>query len=343
MTDILNILTINHEAHKPFWDSLDSDQLQFPHNDSFLLRYLGAMQIPTEYQTYTVENLQHLSYLKYNPFLREKENIALVADGLPYIIDEKPSWYYNSTRTSKHIPRFMQNLYLREVRKGLSILDGAIVISPILKKYLSKIYEGPIEVCPPSMSEEKIEYLEQIEPSSSPSVFSVIRSSEWKGLDLLLEAVEIAREEVENLELNLRIDSEYYEKNKEKLDRDHINLHMEWYSPEKYAELFSENIIYVQASHFEPHGVAVSEAMCGGLTPVVTERVGAKQLFEDEFPELVREHSADDLAEGIVEQIKIDEREDNSERMRTLSKQVYPDRSRERFREKFEKLTSEKE
>ncbi|MFB6115479.1 MAG: glycosyltransferase [Candidatus Nanohalobium sp.] len=340
MGETLTLLTIDHEAHRPFWEAVDTDRLTYPHNNSFLLRYLGAFEVPAKYDNYIIENLQSLSYLKYNPLLRGKNNIALVADGLPYILDERPEWYYNSLRTSDSIPKFVRNFYLREVKKGLKMLDGAIVISPVLKKYLSKIYNGPIEVCPPSMSEEKIEYLEQIEPSSSPSVFSVIRSSEWKGLDLLLEAVEIAREEVENLQLNLKIHREYYRKNREKLDRDYINLHMEWYSPEKYAELFSENMIYVQASHFEPHGVAVSEAMCGGLKPVVAERVGAKQLFEDEFPELVREHSPEDLAEGIIKQIKIDKgkREEESHRMRELSKQVYPEKSRERFREKFEKL-----
>lgn len=340
MADNLSLLTIDHEAHRPFWESIDTDTLAFPNNDSFFLRYIGAFEIPRSYDTYIVENLQHLSYLKYNPVIRNKQNIALVADGLPFIMKENPEWYYNSTRTSDKIPKFVRKLYLREVQKGTSILDGAIVISPILKEYFSKIYDGPIEVCPPSMSREKISYLEKIEPSSEPSVFSVIRGSEWKGLDLLLEAVEIAREEIENLELNLRLTHRYYEEKRDKLEKSYINVYTEWYDPENYAELFSDNMIYVQSSHFEPHGVAVSEAMCGGLKPVVTDRVGAKQLFNDKFPELVRDHSPEDVAEGIVEQARRekDKIEEDSDRMRELSKQTYPEKTRKRFREKFEKI-----
>jgi glycosyltransferase involved in cell wall biosynthesis len=302
---------------------------------------VGAFQIPTDYQKYTVENLLPLAYMKYNPLFRSKTLIPVVADGLPYVYSERPEWYYNTERQGLKIPKTVKNFYLEEMRRGLNIIDGAIVISPLLKEYLSDIYEGPIEVCPPSISENKIEFLENIEPSEKPAVFSVVRDSEWKGLDILLEAFEIAREEIPDLELNLKIGDALYNRYEEKLQDDNINLHRKWLEPEDYVNLFSENQIYVQSSYFEAHGVAVSEAMCGGLTPLVTENVGAKHLLEEEFPELIREQSAEDLAEGIVEQINLEQEEKKrrAEVLRDKSKEVYPEAVKKKFRQSFQNLT----
>jgi glycosyltransferase involved in cell wall biosynthesis len=334
--DTLIVKTIDHDAHEAFWEGLDADSKKYKHYENYILRYAGAFEFKN-YDSYIVENLLPLAYLKYNPRFRSNNLYSVVADGLPYVYKERPDWYYNTDRQGLKIPKRVKNFYLEEVKRGLANLDGAIVVSPLLKQHLEDIYEGPIKICPPSHSEDKIFHLKKREPAQNNSIFSVVRNSEWKGLNLLLDAFEIAKKDIADLELNLRIGDRLYQREKERLEQEDINLHRNWVSTEKYAELFSNNKVYVQSSYFDPHSIAVAEAMIAGLTPIVTEGVGAKQLLEN-HPELVRNRSPEDIAEGIIQQLN---EEPMPEKMREKSLELHPDKITKKFKEKINELKTQ--
>ncbi|MDO8538457.1 MAG: glycosyltransferase family 4 protein [archaeon] len=60
---------------------------------------------------------------------------------------------------------------------------------------------------------------------------------------------------------------------------------------QKIREIFLNSNIYINLARIEPAGIAIIEAMCAGLVPIVTENVGFKEIIRKVSPELVVDSS----------------------------------------------------
>jgi len=60
--------------------------------------------------------------------------------------------------------------------------------------------------------------------------------------------------------------------------------------------------VYISAARFEPSGVAIAEAMAQGIVPIITERIGYKELVRMVDPRLVitREEDAVNIADKLI-------------------------------------------
>lgn len=56
---------------------------------------------------------------------------------------------------------------------------------------------------------------------------------------------------------------------------------------EKIREIFSNASIYINLARIEPAGIAIIEAMCSGLVPIITENVGFKEIVRNVSSDLV--------------------------------------------------------
>ncbi len=342
----LALLTINHEGHKIFWKSINADLSKFKFYSNLILRHFGAFLVDRNYDVYITEDLVPLKYLRYNPLFKKKILLDVVADGLPYVYLNRPEWYYLGTGThSIKLPKVIINKHLNDVIKSLDVLDGAFAVSNLVKRDLSKVYSGPIKVVRPSISEEKAKVINKYVADPTKTNIVTVGTGSWKGIDLLINAFEYIVNEKQNVTLYIKVtnrDNTIFNKinklnprirNKIKLISKHLSI-------EKYFAFLSSCSIYVQASYYDPHPVSVSEAMGVGLIPIVTNEVGSKELFENEYPFLVSKVNSESLAKRIL---KIIDSKDSkkikiSKKMKDLYKQVLPNKVSVKFRESLYSL-----
>ena len=336
------LLTINHEGHNIFWDAVGARKIKYPYYGKFYLRQIGVYLIDSNCETYLVEDLTPLKYMKHRPLFRKKKVIDVVADGLAYVYLTRPEWYYNEIgQTHVRLPKLVRDLHLNSVVGGLSILNGAIAVSSLVKHYLSKLTNVPIGVVPPSISSKKIPFLESANPKLEAHNIVSVGSGTWKGIDLMIDAFKVVLKEYPDSKLFLKIRKSLFESYKKKISNvNNVNVILKKFSTKDYVDFLSSNSIYLQTSYFDPHPVSVSEAMTAGIIPIVTNMVGTKDLFQDKYKSLVAKVDKFEIADSILKvfDMPISKKRKISKRMRVLARQVYPEVIKERFAKEYKKI-----
>jgi|GEM_PF-4833628 len=343
MEKTLIITTIRHSAHEPFWEAIKNKKFyHFPFYDKPALRYLGALKIPKSFDIYLIENLLPFAYLKYSPFLKNKIWISIAADALPYVYFYKPDWYFKEIRLVKIcLPKLIRKFYLYEMTKGLELLDGAIAVSNLVKKYLKRVIDVPIEVVHPSISPKNLEDLKKTKVNiKSNNIFSLANAGTFKGIDLLLESFKIILKEFKDAKLYLRTSIDLvkiYWRNMKQLIR---NKKLVVFTKMINWSYVSEKaFIYLQTSYFDPCPVSVFEAGYMGMIPIMTRYVGSSELYKD-YKFLIREIDSEDIAEGVLNVLEkdIEERKKLSKVIKEISKRQEPENVKKEFKYKFTKL-----
>jgi len=347
MQHILIVITIRHKAHEPFWEAIYNKKFyHFPFYDKPLLRYLGALRIPKNFDIYLIEDLLPFAYLKYSPFLRNKIWISIVADALSYIYFYQPKWYFEERRLVKiKLPKVVRKFYLHEMAKGLKILDGAIAVSNLVKKYLKKVIDVPVEVVYPAINPINFQDIKNAKINmESNNLFSISVTGTWKGIDLMLDSFKLVLKEFKDTKLYLRTSIhliKIYWKEMKPLIKERKLVILK--RRVKWSEIAKQTFIYLQTSYFDPCPVSVFEAGYMGMVPIVTKYVGSSEIYKDKFKSLIRDLYPEDIAEGIMKILEkdIEERRKLSEEIKEKSKVVEPEKVKEEFKKKFKLLLDE--
>lgn len=124
-------------------------------------------------------------------------------------------------------------------------------------------------------------------PSGDPRIVTAGRIHPDKGLDVLIDALALAKREVPGLRLVVVGDEPsgsagYRTRLAERAARLGVGGAVTWAGwVERPEEVWAGAAAYVQASRHEPFGIAVAEAMACGLPVVVTSAGGLPEVVDD--------------------------------------------------------------
>ena len=137
-------------------------------------------------------------------------------------------------------------------------------------------------------------------------ILTVARLHKYKGLEYLIKAMRIIKEEIPGAHLYIRGKGQEERNLKNLIDKMRLNSAVSFLTTpvpdyKKMPELYAECDVYVQPSIIEPFGIAVVEAMACGK-PVVGTKVGGMRdtINEGETGFLVDPMDDKQLAERII-------------------------------------------
>jgi glycosyltransferase involved in cell wall biosynthesis len=259
---------------------------------------------------------------------RKKKIIALFADGMPYVFSEKPKWYFEE---SGGIKRFMKKVYVGFFSSKLfDKIDAGIAVSKLEKEYVLRMNPDiKVEIAYPYITSEKYNELTKVTPNlETHIIFTIADRRAYKGVDLLLDAFRIVKEEIKDAELLIRGSGFNYPRLEAVKFLDRIpNLSI----------IFRKSSLYVQPSRFDPFPVSVLESMLSGVPPVVTNMVGSKEAVEELGEDFIRDVRADDIAEGILRyfDLSLSQKKRISKKCRELAMKFDEETCIKKFRRTF--------
>jgi len=220
----------------------------------------------------------------------------------------------------------------QEILNLLSQVDGVIAVSNMLKKDLESYVKCLIKVVYPYANVNRF-----LKFKSDLNSFNIVFAGVldfYKGVDLLLNSFKKVKERFKESKLFILGDGPL--KNwvlKQKVK--------DAYAPgytSKPEEYFKKSCIYVHPARYEAYGVAVIEAMCSGLIPIVTTKSGVKEVVENVSKELIVEPNR--LSDKIIEvlSLSIEEKEDLSKKAREEAGKYTKNQSVKKFIKAFNEL-----
>jgi glycosyltransferase involved in cell wall biosynthesis len=120
------------------------------------------------------------------------------------------------------------------------------------------------------------------------NIIFVGRVGRLKGVDRIVDAFNLVKKDFPESSLYIVGDGPL----KKGLEKENKNIHCtgQVKDPEEY---FLKGSIYMNLSRVEPFGIAILEAMCLGLVPIVTEKVGVADFIKEASPELVVQNATE--------------------------------------------------
>jgi len=194
----------------------------------------------------------------------------------------------------------------QEILNLLSQVNGVIAVSNMLKNDLKNYVKCSIKVVYPYADVNRF-----LKFKSDLNSFNIVFAGVlefYKGVYLLLNAFKKVKERFKEAKLFMLGEGtlrEWILKQKIK------DVYAPGYTS-KPEEYFKKSCIYVHPAIYEACGVAVIEAMCAGLIPIVTIRNGVKEIVEKVSKELIVESNS--LAEKIIEALSLSIEEKKSYR-----------------------------
>lgn len=156
-------------------------------------------------------------------------------------------------------------------------LDGAIAVSKLARESAEPFIQAPIEIAYPYISDSFREKLQGVDVETEKGkILSVGYNRPNKGFDRLVRAFQEAKKENEDLKLFLigKGHEEYSEIE---------GIETPGYVTEKQlAEHYRSAELYVQASYGDTFPVTVLEALEAGTPVLISEKVGEKELLDEE-------------------------------------------------------------
>lgn len=218
---------------------------------------------------------------------------------LPYVITE------HSTKYSRGLINKTQNKYLGNVFKNA---ERVLVVGNGLKKEVSKYIDmGQIYIVPNLVKMPKIS-IDNIEKNNSRKFrfFSLGFLTYKKGMDLLIEAFNLGKDNFKNVELLIGGSGE--EMNRLKVLIDKYNLSNKVYllgglNREEVAKNMQECDCFILASRFETFGIVYIEAMNYGK-PVIASITGGPDTFLNEkCGILVENENVEEIKNAMIKMI----------------------------------------
>lgn len=229
--------------------------------------------------------------------------------GIPYVVTA----HGTDLMGFKKDPR-----YHKYAIKGARRARQVITISHQVNKDVVELYKIPTNklTLNPNGFSEKIFKVKQvnrndfltdhnIKPTKAKIISFVGKFTEFKGIDILIEAIPMINEHVENLIFLLagdgQLKSEMEQRIKEKnIANCHFLGHLD--QPE-IASLYNLAELSIVPSRIEPFGLVAIEALACGTPVVATLAGGLPDFINDDVGQLVAMGSPSALSSAIIEEI----------------------------------------
>lgn len=330
MNRILFLYYGPHHVHAAFARSLDADflpvdfKIGWRRSPHFYKKYLGAvlsaLSLPQGYDIYFCGSTFIIPAIsrKLHRIGNEKKIVNLFAD---------PLCYYLYSKRISGIRRVMIIDLLIEV-------DGFICMGGMEAELLTKIIgDKKCVIIEPFIKKETYSRLIRIAPSlKSHNILSIANGPDWfcKGIDLLIDSFQIAKEESEDL--TLTIVGEWQPKEEWLID----GVSFVGYQPDLDPYIRNSSL-YIHLGRGDAFPISDLEAMLGGLPAIVSEWTGTKQVIKNLGSDFISSLDPENAANKISNyfNLSLEKKMRLSEKSRKLASSFKEDEKIELFRKKF--------
>lgn len=187
-------------------------------------------------------------------------------------------------------------------KESLYLPLNIITISSWLKEWIKKHYDKDALVAGVGI-EDKIFYPRPniLDDVQGYRIMGIFRGFDYKGDSDLIQALNIVKREVPDINLIMVASRDTLEglKKKNRIEFDYT--YFESPSDDKLAELYSSSDLFVFASHMEGFGLPPLEAMACGTPVVTTDSMGVRDFVEDgENALMIPPKEPEKIAESIL-------------------------------------------
>lgn len=159
--------------------------------------------------------------------------------------------------------------------------DLLIPTSDFMKRHIPYSLQEKSKIVYPYV-EDRYRFSKPIVLKNKKNVVFVGRVGKEKGVDRIVDAFKLLKKNFPMSQLYIVGDGPLRKKLKKQEEK--IILAGELSDPMEY---FLKGSIYINLARVEPFGVAILEAMCLGLVPIVTENVGMADFVKKVSPKLI--------------------------------------------------------
>lgn len=218
---------------------------------------------------------------------------------------------------------------------ALSYYDLFIPTSPYMKEFIPAPLREKSEIVAPYFDIKHYSF-EKIDLENKNIIF-VGRVGKEKGIDLIIRTFKIVEKSFPNSKLYIIGEGPLIKRLQD--DKDKNIIWTGWEDdPRKYL---LKGTIYLNLARIEPAGVAILEAMCMGLVPIITNNVGFNYVVKRVCEDLVVSNS-EKAADVIVRLWRSPELyKKYSDECRQISTDFTKEKSVEKFRNTIMKMNSE--
>ncbi|RLE68207.1 MAG: hypothetical protein DRJ45_08315 [Thermoprotei archaeon] len=330
---VLFVYYVPHPSHRGFAESIGADFWHYNHyfKGSRLPKIaksgINGLLLP-KYDVYLSEGGAPITPVAIKKhFSRESIHINIIADETFMMMKETPEEMKDKYKGYVNLAHKFASKYI----------DGGIAVSKLAKESAEAFLDIPIRIVHPYIEEKMYERLSKINPNiKGLNIVSVGYGKPAKGMDILVKAFEIVKEEVRDAELYIIGKGNPKEWNKIE------GVHVEGYVDD-LIPYFKNASLFVQASRADTFPVTTLEALRAGLPAIVTEKTGTKEVTIKLGMDFVRKVDAEDIAKGILRYFDLSEskRKKLSQKAKELSVMFNKQEMCKRFRQEFWKLLEE--
>ncbi len=221
----------------------------------------------------------------------------------------------------------------------LNEMDGFTCLGKMEKELLSEFVDKPAVVVDPFIPNDLYNSYSNVSPDlRSHRLVFVARGPDWfyKGIDLLVNGFRIAKQEVEDLELNVVGD---WSPKKEWLVEGVKFVGIQ----KSLIPYFAKSSLYVHIGRGEAFGISILEAMLSGLPAIVSKWTGAKEAVKKLGDDFIVDIYPEDVAEKIMKyfDLSLERRMLLSKKARKAAAEYGQEKKIELFQRQFQKLMDE--
>lgn len=277
-----------HPVHRAFAETIDAE-FRYYHQIDLATKtvnsFVNGILLP-EYKVYLTEGGAPMVPAAIAKILGKRGiNINLLGDHTFLMIEYTPD-------EMRHIYHPLVN-FVHDISS--KYIDGGIAVSKMIKECVEKRLKVPIKIAYPFIEPNLYSELKKVTPNFSVNnIISIGNGIFDKGMDLLLDAFLIVKNEIKDA--NLFLIGNNHPKEWSKYDGVHVEGYVKDLIP-----YFSQSSLYVQASRADAFPVASLEAMRAGIPTIVTEKTGTKEIIEQIDKNLVAPVDAKVLADKILD------------------------------------------
>jgi glycosyltransferase involved in cell wall biosynthesis len=340
--------TIHHRAHEYIKNEFDYQIWISNHIVKRLFYFKNATRLLKFFDLAVIETIYSLAYFwKYKDLF--EINFIPIVTSFPYVFLNQPEWYFNDIRAvGIKVPKSLRKkILIRAYKLTKNRSSGYICVSSLVQKMLKIIDDKPSIVVYPSMDPENIKDIDSITGLSFPKgIFSYLGSGPQKGVDITIQVAKYTLRECPEAMFYFRVSKhvyKLYKKQFSELSKEFGNKIRLIFHRIPWKAIRSRASVYLQTSYIEPFGVAVAEAMYAKMIPIVTDTVGAKELFESQYPKLVSSLNPEEISKKLIDVLSLSDafKQSMATNLHKIAQKLKPENLVKEFKIKFEKLLDE--
>ena len=225
---------------------------------------------------------------------------------IPFIL----TYHAGSLMKDRIVIDAVAKIYQRSIEKfTLAQADKIITVSEFVKNNYIKEYKEKVCIISPGVDIDKFKPLNKIEkkPNNILFVAQLVKGHKWKGLDYLLESVNLIKKDIESIKLTVVGSGNYIDHYKDRVNELRIKDNVIFKGRVSDEELVKEyqraNILILPTyTDAESFGMVLIEANACGISVIGTRTGGIQYVIKDgETGLLVPPKNPEALADAVIE------------------------------------------